>query len=128
MRDKILLLLQICMYDFSIFLLVMTNVHIGDDDIINPRGRSFSHNSIVLDRPIITQKSFDKVFIPTAYEDRTPVIVGKQIRGYIRKKCVPSKQCGKSYLKIIFPFLSWLKAYKLVWLPNDIICGITVYI
>jgi hypothetical protein len=83
-------------------------------------------HSITVDRPIVTQKSFDKVFIPTAYEDRTPVILFQQIRTYVRNKCIPSKQCGKSYIKILFPFLSWLKTYQLVWLPNDIICGITV--
>lgn len=83
-------------------------------------------NSIIVDRPIITQKSFDKVFIPTAYEDRTPVILFREIRTYIRNKCIPTKQCGQSYLKILFPFLSWLKIYQLTWLPNDIICGITV--
>ncbi len=83
-------------------------------------------HSIIVDRPIITQKSFDKVFIPTAYEDRTPVILLRQIRSYIRSKCMPSQQCGKSYLKILFPFLSWLKIYQLTWLPNDVICGVTV--
>jgi hypothetical protein len=83
-------------------------------------------HSIIVDRPIITQKSFDKVFIPTAYEDRTPVILLRQIRSYIRSKCMPSEQCGKSYLKILFPFLSWLKIYQLTWLPNDVICGVTV--
>jgi hypothetical protein len=83
-------------------------------------------HSINIDRPIITQKSFDKVFIPTAYEDRTPVILCRQTRSYLRNKCLPSKQCGRSYIKILFPFLSWLKIYQLAWLPNDIICGITV--
>jgi len=104
----------------------MTNIHVGDGDPAYTGDRRFSRNSIVLDRSIVTQKSFDTVFIPTAYEDRTPVILGQQIRGYVQKKCVPSKQCGKSYLKILFPFLSWLKLYQLSWLPNDIICGITV--
>jgi len=85
-------------------------------------------HSIIVDRPIITQKSFNQVFIPTAYEDRTPVILFRQIRTYVRNKCIPSKRCGKSYIKILFPFLSWLKIYQLTWLPNDIICGITVCI
>jgi len=92
---------------------------------INSASHPISH-TITLDRPIVTQKSFDKVFIPTTYEDRTPVILFQQIRTYARNKCIPSKQCGKSYIKIFFPFLSWLKIYQLIWLPNDIVCGITV--
>jgi hypothetical protein len=92
---------------------------------MNSASYSRSH-SITIDRPIVTQKSFDKVFIPTAYEDQTPAILFQKIRTYVRNNYKPSKQCGKSYIKILFPFLSWLKTYQLVWLPNDIICGITV--
>jgi hypothetical protein len=97
-------------------------------DLSNDENDNSAIHSITIDRPILTQKSFDKVFIPTAYEDRTPVILCGQIRSYLRNKCLPSKQCGRSYIKILFPFLSWLKIYQLVWLPNDIICGITVRI
>jgi hypothetical protein len=89
---------------------------------------SNENQSIIIDRPIVTQKSFNQVFIPTAYEDRTPVVLFRQILTYVRNKCIPSKQCGKSYITILFPFLSWLKIYQLGWLPNDIICGITVLI
>jgi hypothetical protein len=97
----------------------------------NENDRSYStsndaSHSIIVDRPIVTQKSFDKVFIPTAYEDRTPVILFRQIQKYIRNKCIPSKHCGRSYIKLLFPFLSWLKIYQIDWLPSDIIAGITV--
>ncbi|CAF0816407.1 unnamed protein product [Rotaria sordida] len=85
-------------------------------------------HSIIVDRPIITQKSFNQVFIPTTYEDRTPVILFHQLRTYIRNKCIPSKQCGKSYIKILFPFLSWLKIYQIRWLVHDVVCGITIAI
>ncbi len=83
-------------------------------------------HSITVDRSILTQKTFDKVFIPTAYEDQTPVVLYGNARSYLRSRCLPSKQCGRSYVKTFFPFLSWLKIYQLTWLPNDIICGITV--
>lgn len=96
-----------------------------DDDQPYSTISSASH-SVVVDRPIISQKSFDQVFIPTAYEDRTPVFLSRQIQNYLHKKCVPSKRCSLSYIKILFPFLSWLKIYQIAWLPNDIICGITV--
>ncbi|CAF0727594.1 unnamed protein product [Rotaria sordida] len=62
-------------------------------------------HSIIVDRPIITQKSFNQVFIPTTYEDRTPVILFHQLRTYIRNKCIPSKQC-----------------------VHDVVCGITIAI
>jgi hypothetical protein len=100
--------------------------HLSNDESDRPYSTITSKHSIVVDRPIITQKSFDQVFIPTSYEDRTPIILLRQIRRYIRNKCIPSKQCGKSYIQILFPFLSWLKIYQLAWLPNDIICGVTV--
>ncbi|CAF0906509.1 unnamed protein product [Rotaria sp. Silwood1] len=99
----------------------------NENDKPNSAVSSRSH-SIIVDRPIITQKSFNQVFIPTTYEDRTPVILFRQMRTYLRNKCVPSKQCGKSYIKILFPFLSWLKIYQIGWLPHDIICGITIAI
>jgi len=92
---------------------------------INSANHSRTH-TISLDRSTITQKSFDKVFIPTTYEDRTPAILFQQIRTYVRNKCTPSKQCGKSYIKTLFPLLSWLKIYQVAWIPDDIICGITV--
>jgi hypothetical protein len=87
---------------------------------------SSANHSMIVDRPIITQKLFDQIFIPTAYEDRTPIILCRQIRTYIRNKCVPSRQCCKSYIQIFFPFLSWLRIYQIGWLSGDIVCGITV--
>ncbi|CAF2212471.1 unnamed protein product [Rotaria magnacalcarata] len=86
-----------------------------------------SHN-INIDGQFTAEKSFDHVFFPTAYEDRTSSLLFRQICSYVQNKCLPSKKCGISYIKLLFPFLSWLKAYKLTWLPNDIVCGITVAI
>ncbi|CAF0736195.1 unnamed protein product [Adineta ricciae] len=99
----------------------------ADRDISHSNLHDENHH-IVVDRPVITQKSFDKVFIPTAYEDRTPIVLVGQIQSYFKRKCIPSKQCGKSYLKVLFPFLSWLKIYELAWLPNDLVSGLTVAI
>lgn len=84
-------------------------------------------HSILVDRVIITQKSFNKVFIPTEYDDRTPANLLRQTRKYVQNKCIPSKKCCESYVKILFPFLSWIKIYQKDWLPYDIIAGITVF-
>ncbi|CAF4122709.1 unnamed protein product [Rotaria socialis] len=86
-----------------------------------------SHN-INIDDQFTAEKSFDHVFFPTTYEDRTSSVLFRQICSYVQNKCLPSKKCGISYIKLLFPFLSWLKAYELAWLPNDIVCGITVAI
>ncbi|CAF1514119.1 unnamed protein product [Adineta steineri] len=101
---------------------------LDDENDKSYSSNSDQNHSIIVDRPIISQKSFDKVFIPTAYEDRTPSILGRQVRTYVEDKCIPSKRCGKSYIKLFFPFLSWLKIYQLGWLPSDIVSGITIAI
>ncbi len=72
----------------------MSNLTNGENDTPYSTISSANH-SIIVDRPIVTQKSFNQVFIPTAYEDRTPVVLLRQIRTYIRNKCIPSKQCGQ---------------------------------
>ena len=105
----------------------MSNALNDEDDKVYSTVNNTNH-IVIGDGPIRTEKSFNKVFIPIAYEDRTPVILCQQICAYTHKRCVPSKQCGQSYVKMLFPFLSWLKTYQLAWLPNDIICGITVCI
>lgn len=89
---------------------------------------SSSEESMEGDPTINAQKSFDQVFIPIAYEDQTPKILAQETRDYLRDSCVPSKRCAQSYVKILFPFWSWLKIYQMSWLPDDIICGITVLV
>ncbi|UJR26995.1 hypothetical protein I4U23_008302 [Adineta vaga] len=106
----------------------MPSVSNNDDDNKSNSTLNDGNHNIIVERPVITQKSFDKVFIPTAYEDRTPMVILRQMRSYVQKKCLPSKQCGKSYFKVLFPFLSWLKIYEMAWLPSDIISGITIAI
>lgn len=78
------------------------------------------------DCPIVIEKTFNKVFFPTIYEDRTSSVLFLELREYARSKCLPTRQCSVSYIKILFPFWSWLKTYEIAWLPNDIVSGITV--
>ena len=102
---------------------------ISNDNDGRPQSTSHTTNHcIVVDSSITTQKGFDQVFIPTKYEKQTPMILLQRMRQYVRHKCVPSKPCYQSYIKILCPFISWLKSYKLDWLSSDIICGITVII
>ena len=100
------------------------------DQLLDDREKlHFTHTSeysMDHDPSKVAEKSFDQVFIPITYQDRTPMILARDARDYVRDHCVPSKHCSQSYIKIFFPCWSWLKIYQMSWLPNDIICGITV--
>ena len=87
---------------------------------------SDTHRAINVERPPLPHKSLDQVYVPIKHEDRTPASLYRNTRGYLREHFIPSGRCGKSFIKSAFPFLSWLRKYEMAWLPNDIICGITV--
>ncbi|CAF0756722.1 unnamed protein product [Didymodactylos carnosus] len=107
----------------------MINNDYLSNNLVDEQQHSLRSNGILLvERPIITQKSFNEVFIPTTYDDQTPVILFKRFKHSLRENCVPSVRCGKSYINTLFPFLSWIRRYERGWLPADILCGLTIAI
>ncbi|CAF1323925.1 unnamed protein product [Adineta ricciae] len=57
----------------------------------------------------------------TVYHEELP-----SVTGWIRNKLTNPKERIRSYFLSLFPFITWIYRYNLVWFSNDIIAGLTV--
>ena len=57
----------------------------------------------------------------TVYHEELPTVTG-----WIRNKLTNPKERMKSYFLSLFPFITWIYRYNLVWFSNDVIAGLTV--
>lgn len=83
-------------------------------------------NSIMVEHSVLIPQPIVQVFVPIPHDEQTAATMSHRVKDSVRKKCVPSWQCARSYKSTLLPFLTWLKVYEIAWLPSDIICGSTV--